>query len=709
MRFIGARAAVLPVAFMLSVQVVSLPVMADPLVQGAATPTTNAPDTQVPVVTVPSESVANGKAPEASVPASPAATTTGNTASDAAVQLPAATTATAQPGVDTTPVVATPAAVAVTPPTPPADPVMDSIRTRLSVKAAAQGAAGEYAETLKAFYATRTEPLWIKDGALTVKAQAAAAEIKKADAYGLDASQFELTDLAPGAAPDTQAASEIQLTIAVLKYAHHARGGRIDPLALSNILDMKPPIKDPAAVLTEIAVADAPDAYLRGLHPKYPDFEKLRLALEKARGPQAETPVDEALKIKLPKGKTLKIGQEHNDVALLRKRLKAAVPSDASERLYDAMLEAALKVYQENNGLNASGQLDAKTRDALNSEGEPKTADPKRDVDRIIANMERWRWLPEDPGRFYIINNIPEFSSRVIKDGSELLKVKMIVGEPSWPTPILASSLQFVIFQPEWGVPDGIKMKELLPRLKKASAQSSGFFDQLFGGGSSSGGARVLAAYKLTPSLDGRSIDANSIDWNKVDIRRFSFVQPAGSENPLGQVKFRFPNRHDVYMHDTPQKALFNQSFRALSHGCMRIDNHRRMAEVLLAEDKGWSPEKVAGMYGGGTRDITLDKPIPVYLTYFTVRVGDDGKLQKFGDIYGHDDRVTSALQGKPVRYKTPEKTEAVASTEDTLEEPPPAAPAKKQSNKKPSKTSKQNTETAGGILSDSLSGLIAN
>jgi hypothetical protein len=141
-----------------------------------------------------------------------------------------------------------------------------------------------------------------------------------------------------------------------------------------------------------------------------------------------------------------------------------------------------------------------------------------------------------------------------------------------------------VIFQPEWGVPDGIKMKELLPRLKRASSQGGGFFDQLFGGGSSSGGARVLAAYKLTPSLNGRPIDANSVDWNSVDIRRFSFVQPAGSENPLGQVKFRFPNRHDVYMHDTLRRPC---SIGRSTLPRLHADRKSCVWLGALAKDKG--------------------------------------------------------------------------------------------------------------------------
>lgn len=678
MRFLGAANAVLPVAVIVFLAGTSGPVMADPA--GLETATQGAP---AQAITSPA---AISPAPASNEPAKPA---------DAAVPAWAAPAA-------------PPAATAATPvPVVPSNPVIEAVRSKLADKAFSGKAIVDLVEALKAFYAARREPLWIKDGAFTAHASAAMAEIKNADAYGLDATQFALPELASGASDDAQGEAEASLGLTVLKYAHQARGGRVDPLSLSNILDMKPPLKDPAVVLTEIAASSAPDAYLRGLHPKHAGFEKLRLALEKARGPQVAEKIDEALLIKLPDGKTIKPGEENDDVVLLRKRLKVEAAAGANEKLYDPILEAAVKAFQTDKGIKSNGQLNAKTRTALNREGDPKKADPKRDVDRIIVNMERWRWLPEDLGPFYVMNNVPEFMTRVVKGEQEVWKSKIIVGQPSWPTPVLTSSLLYVIFQPEWGVPDGIKVKELLPRLKRASPSGGGgFFDQLFGGGSS-GGARVLAAYKLKPTLNGRPVDANSIDWNNVDIRRFSFVQPAGGENPLGTVKFRFPNRHDVYMHDTPQKALFGQSFRALSHGCMRVENPRRFAEVLLAEDKGWSPEKVGTMYGGGTRDITLDKPVPVYLTYFTAAVDETGKVQKFGDLYGHDDRLMSALQGKAVRYTAPEAGGEVASADDATDPVTQPAQTKKNASKKPAK--KKNTETAGDIFTDALSGLLAN
>ncbi len=593
------------------------------------------------------------------------------------------------------------AAAATAPAATPANSVIDAVRAKLADKS--RRASADQLEALTAFYASRAEALWVKDGQLNDKAAAAIGEIGKAAAYGLDPSAFVLPALASAPSIDADAETELQVSVAILKYADHARGGRVDPLALSNILDMKPPLKDPRAVLAEISNDGSPDAYLRGLHPKHTGFQQLKAALATARGPQVEEKIDEALLIKLPEGKavkTIKPGEEGEDIVLLRKRLKIDAQSPDNDRLYDARLEAAVKEFQAASGLKVNGQLNAKTRTALNRQGEPKKADPKRDVDRIIVNMERWRWLPEDLGAFYVINNVPEFMSRVVKNDAELLKQKMIVGQPTWPTPILSSKMEFVIFQPDWGVPDGIKVKELLPRLKRASGGDN-FFDSFFGGGSS-GGARVLAAYKLNPSLNGRPVDANAINWNSVDIRRFSFIQPAGAENPLGLVKFRFPNRHDVYMHDTPQRGLFAQSFRALSHGCMRLDQPRKLAELILAEDKGWSSDKVGAMFQAGG-DVTLTKPVSVYLTYFTARVSEDGKVEKYPDIYGHDERLMSALQGRAVRYNAPEQNDAVSAIDDGYDAPQ-ATQKKKVAGKQ-----RREPQSAGNILSDALNGLLAN
>ena len=174
------------------------------------------------------------------------------------------------------------------------------------------------------------------------------------------------------------------------------------------------------------------------------------------------------------------------------------------------------------------------------------------------------------------------------------------------------------------------------PALSASQHGGGGLFG--WGGGTDT---RVLQRHNLRVSYNGKPVDASQVDWQSVDIRRFTFIQPAGPTNVLGGIKFRFPNKHDIYMHDTPQRDLFEKTVRAYSHGCIRVQNPGRLAEILLEEDKGWSAAHVRNLLAqGGNNEVTLTKQIPVHITYFTVMVGDDGRLQSFGDLYGHDNRV---------------------------------------------------------------------
>ena len=236
--------------------------------------------------------------------------------------------------------------------------------------------------------------------------------------------------------------------------------------------------------------------------------------------------------------------------------------------------------------------------------------------------MERWRWLPADLGEFYVWDNVPEFLTRVVKNGKiDPYRQDHRRSADRGRRRAFSADMKTIVFRPSWGVPDGIKTKELAPLLRKSSG--GGFFG-IFGGGYSA--QAVLDAYELRAYVNGRQVDANSVDWGNVDIRRYNFQQPPGPKNVLGDVKFMFPNSHDVYMHDTPERNLFARSFRGLSHGCMRVHEPRRLAEVLLAEDKGWSEAKVGSLLNSGG-EVQLDKHIPVHVTYFTARVDDKGKL----------------------------------------------------------------------------------
>jgi murein L,D-transpeptidase YcbB/YkuD len=191
------------------------------------------------------------------------------------------------------------------------------------------------------FYAERSEPLWVDSNGFTAKAKAAMDEVRKADDWGLESSAFNLPNLHEGQqTPEALGGAEARLSLELLKYARFARGGRVNPASLSRILDLVPPIKDPKVVLADLVQSTTPDAYLRDLHPKHEQFERLRQALLKARGPverKDEAPIDDALKIKLPRGKLIKPGAEHADIGLLRQRLKVPAEAGASDTLFDGL------------------------------------------------------------------------------------------------------------------------------------------------------------------------------------------------------------------------------------------------------------------------------------------------------------------------------------------------------------------------------------
>jgi murein L,D-transpeptidase YcbB/YkuD len=513
---------------------------------------------------------------------------------------------------------------------------------------------------LAAFYAARNEPLlWVTGDGFSAKAKHAMAEIRKADDWGLQASAFELPQLAPDVtAPDALAGAEIKLGLAALKYARHARGGRLDPAQIGKDIDVKLTFRDPKVVLEAMAASETPGHYLRDLNPRHAQFQQLRQALLKARSghlTQPEPVKTDTTSVRLPDGPNLKIGSEHPHIALLRQRLGLQMPRGA-ETTYDLEVQDAVRAFQQQNNIQASGILTPRTRSALNAgvrpERSPVAAPVGTDVQRIIVNMERWRWLPEHLGEFHVEDNLPEFMARVYKKGQVVHSAKIVVGKPDTRTVIFSANMRTVVFHPEWGVPDSIKMKELAPYL--SGGGGGGFL--FFGGGDTS----ILDRQRMRVVYNGRTVNPSSVDWGSVDVRRFTFIQSAGPHNVLGVVKFMFPNKHDIYMHDTPQRELFDQTRRTFSHGCMRVQNPERLAELLLAEDKGWTADHVRGLFAqGGTNEVQLAKEIPVHVTYFTMVAGEGGQVSSYGDIYGYDSRMSAALGGKPL------SPEVVASSEE--------------------------------------------
>ena len=275
------------------------------------------------------------------------------------------------------------------------DPIVSVVRQRLT--AAPTGSPGDREDyaALVAFYAGETsQPVWTSNAGFTARATQAIGELRKADDWGLKASAFEIPTLPEGqATPESLAEAEIKLGLSVLRYARHARGGRLDPPSISRIFDQKPTIYDPKTLIQAVAVAEAADVYLRNLHPKHPQFEKLRQALLAARGVK---PDDPAPAVKIPAGPAIKPGQENPQIALLRQRLATPAPANSSENLYDDALVTAVKAVQVQNGMEPTGIINAATRNALNGVERPTSSG---NIQRIIVNMERWRWMPEKSRR----------------------------------------------------------------------------------------------------------------------------------------------------------------------------------------------------------------------------------------------------------------------------------------------------------------------
>jgi murein L,D-transpeptidase YcbB/YkuD len=507
-------------------------------------------------------------------------------------------------------------------------------RNETDYKKAEHGALVEYYED------TDRVPVWVGENGLTAKARAVIKELRNAANYGLNPSDYDLPEeiilsSTEGTSTPRLAEFEFKMSHAALAYVRHARGGRMAPGTISRNLDPTLDLPDPLELMRQLAAQDDPAAFLRGFHPKHPQFEALRLKLVAMRGGS-----DPAVKrIMIPAGPSLKPGAKHAHVALLRQRLDTPAQSISGKPVvtvkdYDPGLVKAVKAFQKSHGLRPDGVVGPGTKRALNGRRVPKYR-----MKTILANMERWRWIPNNLGKMNIQVNIPEFRYRVFNGNNIIHSERVVVGKTKNQTPVFSDQMEYLVFHPYWNVPNSIKIKEILPHLRRGGG-GGGWFN------SAASRPRILQAHNLFVQYRGRNVDASSINWRTADVRRYRFYQPPGGKNVLGFVKFIFPNKHIVYMHDTSSKSLFNQTSRTFSHGCIRVRNPRKLAEIILGRDRGWSPGNIGSAISSGRNQrVNLNNPIPVNITYFTARVEKNGKITYFGDIYGHDTRMAKALK----------------------------------------------------------------
>jgi murein L,D-transpeptidase YcbB/YkuD len=522
---------------------------------------------------------------------------------------PANPDATAPVRAEAPPTAPAPAAVTqAAPPDPfasldPADrPIAEKIRDLLAAKVDKIFATKKQHATVETFYQNRNlTPLWIEKGAENARAKAAIARLRAADADGLDPSDYKTPDFSALSGADALAEAELKLTETVLTYARHVQAGRFSYANVSKNIELPQQPPDPAEVLTRVADAQDAGKALDAYSPPQPNYHALKRKLAELRARSGGGN-------EIPDGPELKLAKtpiEDPRVPQLRKRL--GVSGDASDLRYDSRLAEAVKKYQRANELRVTGNLDAQTLRDLN--GPPRD----RQIDTIIVNMERWRWYPRDMGKTRVVVNLPDFTLRLFRNDAQIWMTRIVIGKPAMPTPLLTETMKYITVNPTWNVPQSIVQNEYLPALE----QDPTVLDRM--------------GLKVVNDRDGVHI-----------------YQPPGDNNALGRLRFNFPNRFDVYQHDTPDKYLFKEDRRAYSHGCMRVQDPVHYAELLLAIERpndGYTEERIKRMFGRDEQDIQFPNPIPVHLTYQTAFVDDDGSLAIRQDVYGLDSRVLASIR----------------------------------------------------------------
>jgi murein L,D-transpeptidase YcbB/YkuD len=527
----------------------------------------------------------------------------------------------------------------------PADqPVAEKLKDALAAKTLRYfDRRGERAAVEK-FYGSRDyAPLWTQNGGLTENARGAIARLKDAAADGLNAADYPVPDFTSATSPEALAEADLKLTSSVLDYARQAQSGRMHWSQVSGDIQYPEHPTDPTEVLTNVTAAKDASIALDSYNPPQKLYKALKAKLAELRGEGdvAMIRIGDGPVLKYTRaGKKQPATEVMQDPRVPQLRTKLGVTENPDDNHYDAKVADAVQRFQESVDIKATGVLDERTVNALNS--------PKRDkqVDTVLVNMERWRWLPRDLGApslgdAYVILNIPDYTLKVMQRGTQVWTTRVVAGKPGiHATPLLTETMKYITVNPTWNVPPSIVYNEYLPALQ----QDPTVLDRM--------------GLRLEHNRDG-----------SVHIS-----QPPGEANALGRVRFNFPNKFLVYQHDTPDKYLFAKDERAFSHGCMRVQYPDQYASVLLniaMPNERYTPEKIRSMYGSSEIDLKFPTPIPVNITYQTAFVDDAGKLQIRRDVYGRDATMIALLKNS----RSKDLENVIAHSQPTYSRPPGGLP----------------------------------
>ncbi len=472
------------------------------------------------------------------------------------------------------------------------------------------------------FYAARQHRLaWATVNEPNERAGRALGTLRSAEQHGLDRRRYrepELTQQHVALSADNEntgkraqalAAFDLQLTSALLQLGRHVATGRVRAASIDPRWNVNRASPDHVAAL-ERALNAGGTGFLEAVQPRHAEYKALQQALASLQGQASQG------WRQVPRA-SLKVGQWNPAVVVLRQRLAASgyLPTSAANDSahYDADVESAVLAFQAHHALKATGHLDPATLAALNVPIDQRIA-------QISINLERWRWMPDDLGARHFIVNVPYYHLVAREDGKPVLDIRVVVGKRGNETPLFSDEMTHVVFSPYWNIPESIALEETAP----AIARDPGYLSR--------NNMEVVNA-------SGRVIPESSIPWDDSSaLSGLSFRQRPGADNALGLVKFMFPNRHNVYLHDTPADALFTRIGRAFSHGCVRVEEPETLAQYVLRDQSMWTPETInAAMRAGEEQHVKLAHPIPVHLVYFTAWVDERGGVHFQPDVYGYD------------------------------------------------------------------------
>ncbi len=468
--------------------------------------------------------------------------------------------------------------------------------------------------------------LWVERGRVSARGQDLLRAIDRAGEDGLEGRDYlplalsQMTGL--NGAMD-EAGFELAMSQAFLTLARDLHSGRTTPSVTAPDIIIARKDVDPKGWLTMVRDAGVAET-LRQLAPQHVQYAQLRqlLAGYRALADRGGWPA-------VAQGPVLKPGMRDARIAALRTNMRARGYSGidgGDPSLYDESLQAVVAHFQKRHGLDADGVIGPATLKAVNIMAHER-------VRQIIVNMERWRWLPADLGRRHVFVNQAGFEMFTIDGGKQIDRRRVIVGKPFHKSPMFSDRIRYAEFNPTWTVPTSIGRSEMLPKLQSDPS----WFD-----------ANNYTIYSGW-GADAPRVNPYGVDWSAIPASKFNYriVQGPGAKNALGQVKFMFPNKFDVYLHDTPSRQLFAKTGRAFSHGCIRVHEPLEFAELLFGLDKGLSRSRIDTILASGkTTRVNLKTPVPVHLTYFTAWVDENGVPSFFADVYEHDALVGRLLFG---------------------------------------------------------------